>query len=85
LLEQLDQQRISALVEDQKTGVDAVLMAFEFDLDRVRVAAEIFSRLEQGDLRLRTDRPGGRKPGDPRSDDRHAALRQRPPRLLHLA
>mmetsp|Transcript_3279 Transcript_3279/g.11507 ORF Transcript_3279/g.11507 Transcript_3279/m.11507 type:complete len:308 (+) Transcript_3279:2464-3387(+) len=75
LLEQLDQQRVGAFVEDQEAGVHAVRDALQRDVDRVGVAAGVVTGFEQRDVSVAAQRPGGRQAGDAAANNRNALAR----------
>ncbi len=85
-VEQPDEVRIRALVEDDEAGVDCVDAAEALDAMRVRVAAERSRRLRTPSRRARGRASAAlTRPGDPGADDgdahatpHHAAARAAP-------
>ncbi len=75
LLEQTRQQRIGAVVEDQKSGVHALAHAAQRQVHRVGVPPEMAARLQQGHgrpARRRGQAARCGQPRNPRTDDSNA-------------
>jgi hypothetical protein len=53
LIEKRDEVRIGPVIEDEKTGIDAVGQAVERDVYRIGVAAEVAIGFEQGHVDTR--------------------------------
>src|SRR6202012_5020031 len=68
--EQGNQIRVSAIVEDQKAGVDGMDMAFELHVDRVRVAAGVRTGFEERHLIVLRKQVGARQARNAGADDR---------------
>ena len=81
LVEQPHQVRVGAMVEDEKSGIDAVRdgagRSGQRHVDRIRVAAEMPAGLEQRDVGVVAQPVRGGQPGDARTDDRDAASSRR--------
>lgn len=72
LIEQGDQVRVGARIEDEKAGIDTEHLAALLDVDRVRVPSQSRSRLKQRHgVTLRKKMRRG-QPGDTRADHRDA-------------
>ena len=52
--EQAGQVRVSALIEDEEAGVDAVVDAIKLDVDRVGMTAEMTTGFKERDMRCRS-------------------------------
>ena len=73
LVEERDQPRIRAVVEDEEAGVDRKRPALQRDVHRGRVAADVVAGLEQRDgVALPVQEPGGSQAGDAGTYDRDA-------------
>ncbi len=73
-LEQLDEVRVVAVVEDDEAGVDGVVLqgavgTGQLDVDGVGVAADPGAGLEDGHVVVRVEQVGADEPRDPGSDD----------------
>ena len=69
-VEQAHQVRISAMVEDQETGIDTKALSIEFDIYRVGVAAEIVAGFVQRHLMAGARQlPRRGQAGNPGADD----------------
>ena len=81
LLEQINQAGVGAFVVNQEAGVyavgDVALWAWQRDVDRVAVAAEIAARFKQDDAGVAPQMVRRRQTGDARADDGHTLVHVR--------
>src|SRR5690606_33589611 len=76
-VQQRDEVRVGAVVEDDEAGIDRVAAAVEFDVVSVRMTADMAACFEHGDVMLALQVIGDGVAGDAAADDgdSHALLR----------